>query len=130
MKSEPNWSACPRRRKSVSDCIPWGGSIDANGYGRIGSKVYAHIEAYKSVHGDIPPGLVIDHTCHNPSCVNPQHLRVVTPKQNCENVRGAQVNNASRVRGVVWHGRAADELAALRRGPVIDGQSERRAHAG
>ncbi len=40
--------------------------------------------AYEFVFGAIPPGLVIDHTCCNRSCVNPHHMDVVT---NTENIR-------------------------------------------
>lgn len=36
-------------------------------------------------YGDIPPGMLVDHKCHNTLCVNPSHLRLVTPKQNSEN---------------------------------------------
>lgn len=43
---------------------------------------------------------MVDHTCHNRSCVNPDHLRVVTNKQNAENLRGANRASKSGVRGV------------------------------
>ncbi|XWX91267.1 HNH endonuclease [Salmonella enterica] len=29
--------------------------------------------------------MLVDHKCHNTLCVNPSHLRLVTPKQNSEN---------------------------------------------
>lgn len=92
----------------MSDCILWNGSIDANGYGRIGSKVYAHIEAYKSVHGEIPPGLVIDHTCHDRDlcpggttcphrrCVEVGHMELVTIGENVR--RGSAARNSAKVR--------------------------------
>lgn len=38
--------------------------------------------------------------CHNPSCVNPKHLRAATVKQNNENRKGPQANNRLGVRGV------------------------------
>jgi hypothetical protein len=47
----------------------------------------------------------IDHICHNRACVNPQHLRLTTHKQNQENRGGAQRNSSSGVRGVIKHGR-------------------------
>jgi hypothetical protein len=58
------------------------------GYGKFrpgGSRpcVMAHRFAYELLIGPIPPGLVIDHLCRNPSCVNPAHMEPVT---NAENV--------------------------------------------
>lgn len=67
------------------DCIEWAGSTDAAGYGRItveGRRVRAHRYAWGRANGPIPEGMVIDHRCINPSCVNVDHLRAVTVGQN------------------------------------------------
>lgn len=42
----------------------------------------------------------IDHICHNRLCVNPNHLRLVTRKQNVENHQGALRTNRLGIRGV------------------------------
>lgn len=47
-----------------------------------------------------PGDLLVDHICHNRPCVNPEHLRLVTAKQNMENRIGVGRNNTSGVRGV------------------------------
>lgn len=66
-------------------CLPWGGSINDQGYGRLGSKL-AHRVEWEKVHGPIPPGITLDHLCHDPNvcrlgrecphrrCVNVEHL--------------------------------------------------------
>lgn len=44
----------------------------------------AHRFAYEFIHGPIPKGLEIDHTCQNKLCVNPAHLELVTHQENCK----------------------------------------------
>lgn len=95
------------------DCHIWTGSLSL-GYGQLwvivdGKRIRkpAHRLAYEKATGKpIPKGLEIDHKCHNPACVNPEHLRAISHKQNIENRRGAPVNNKSGARGVSWHKRA------------------------
>jgi hypothetical protein len=85
------------------DCWLWTGYIGSNGYGRYhynGKQRPAHRAAFEITNGPVAPELFIDHLCHNPLCVRPDHLRAATPKQNQENRSGAQVNSKSGVRGV------------------------------
>jgi hypothetical protein len=66
-------------------CIVWKGSISTSGYGRItlnGKPKQAHRFSFEQANGPIPEGLQIDHVCRNRACVNPDHLRLVTSKQN------------------------------------------------
>lgn len=74
-------------------CVVWMGTILSEGYGRLsvnGKHVKAHRYAWERVNGPIPDGLFIDHTCHVRSCVNVDHLRLVTPAQNARNKSGAR----------------------------------------
>lgn len=62
-------------------CWPWRAYINPEGYGWFwinGKPRLAHLVAYELTYGDVPTGLVIDHTCENPACVNPDHLEPVT----------------------------------------------------
>lgn len=70
---------------NLEDCWLWAGSLNNCGYGRfrLGIKAYAaHRVVYESEVGLIPDGLVIDHLCRTPCCVNPEHLEPVTNKEN------------------------------------------------
>lgn len=64
-----NWTACKHR----------------DGHGKIGHNgktLYAHRVSYELLIGPIPEGLILDHLCRNPACVNPDHLEPVTVKIN------------------------------------------------
>lgn len=56
-----------------------------NGYSQFwdGSRqMPGHRFIYEHCFGAIPDGLVIDHLCRFPLCVNPLHLEVVTQREN------------------------------------------------
>lgn len=89
--------------KRDGECLVWTGHLEKSGYGVLGvqgKKMKAHRFAWERSRGKIPAGLFIDHICHNRRCVNVQHLRLVTTKQNAENLRGARIDNKTGVRGV------------------------------
>jgi hypothetical protein len=48
---------------------------------------YTHRVAYLIEFGEIPAGAVIMHTCDNPRCVNPIHLRAGTQKDNMQDAK-------------------------------------------
>lgn len=46
---------------------------------------------------------MVDHACMVRECVNPNHLRLATVKQNNENLPGARSSSRSGIRGVFQH---------------------------
>ncbi len=70
-------------------CWEWQGGTSGTGrgggYGRIcidGATVATHIAMFVNFFGIIPPKKQIDHECNNRICCNPDHLTMVTHKQN------------------------------------------------
>ena len=54
----------------------------------------AHRVMWERRRGPIPPGMYLDHTCRTRPCINPDHLRVVTPYVNTiENSRSVSALN-------------------------------------
>jgi len=91
------------RVSKTESCWDWTASKTPEGYGKISMESKdrsAHRIAYELAKGAIPAGLIIDHICHRRACVNPEHLRAVTYKQNQENL--SSFRGASGVRGVSW----------------------------
>lgn len=127
-KSTDEYIAAYIRDRTTQDgeCIVWTGTRETNGYGvaRIsGVSSRAHRLTWEMKHGPIPAGMVIDHLCHNRACVNTDHLRVVTQKENTRNLRGAHRDSLTGVRGVTWDRRRKKWAASI-------GVDYRRIHLG
>lgn len=72
---------------SPSECWEWTAAKDDCGYGSIGQTqtrkiIRSHRVSYELNRGAIPEGQEVRHTCHNPGCVNPNHLIVGTHQEN------------------------------------------------
>ncbi len=65
----------------MSGCIVWKEAISYNGYSKIGDK-YLHRIVAEMYYGRLPDKAVVMHTCDNPPCINPEHLRVGTCSDN------------------------------------------------
>lgn len=85
-----------------TSCVIWFGCENQKGYGRIlvgRKRQNVHRVVYEMANGPIPDGMVIDHVCHERSCVNPAHMRVCTNSENAKN-RKLNVNNKHGFKGV------------------------------
>jgi hypothetical protein len=98
---DPRLPARVWRKLVIEDgCWVWTGSLQS-GYAVVswragkprgcGSRL-GHRLAFELLVGPIAHGLVVDHLCRNPACMNPAHLEPVTQK---ENVRRGLVCAAS-----------------------------------
>jgi hypothetical protein len=73
----------------TATCWLWRGSLNVDGYGRLSvgrgdekRDVLAHRISWEMHVGPIPEGLVLDHVCGTPACVNPAHLEPVAQREN------------------------------------------------
>lgn len=110
----------------LSGCWNWTGTKNAKGYGRIageidgqrvvenGRQMLAHRVSWMLHVGPIPQGpgahgTVVLHTCDNPGCVNPQHLRLGTQSDNVKDMiaKGRKVAGEWQKRKGIEHFRSA-----------------------
>jgi hypothetical protein len=78
---ESNYAKTPNGYATLVYTLPETGMV---------STFSAHRAAYTAVHGPIPQGMVVDHTCFNRGCINPAHLRLLTLFENSQRQKGAQ----------------------------------------
>lgn len=88
-----------RSEPTKGGCRIWKGALDRRGYGvmglyfgqpRVKKQTGAHRAAWLSLVGDIPYGLVIDHLCQMPPCVNVEHLEPVAHDVNVGRALGRE----------------------------------------
>ena len=68
-------------RTAVVGCWLWTGNLFWDGYGAY-DNARVHRITYKIAKGTIPEGLCLDHLCRVRRCCNPEHIEVVTWKEN------------------------------------------------
>jgi len=74
------WRGKKRKGRGLSYGLICRGGV--NGY-----FLYAHRVAWELTYGTIPAGMVVRHTCDNPACVRPEHLRLGTQLDNIEDAK-------------------------------------------
>lgn len=99
----------------VTNCWIFDGAKDSWGYGLIGTPdglAKAHRASFSEFIGPIPQGKLILHNCDTPACINPDHLRIGTHKENMR-------DKVTRNRQSRTHGTKAGKLAKLTEEDVI-----------
>ena len=69
----------------TNNCWVWTGNLNDHGYGRFGinyKRFYVHRLSYEYYKGKISSELEVDHLCKNRRCLNPDHLELVTHREN------------------------------------------------
>ena len=72
-------------KHAASNCWLWTGAVGRCKYGirKIRGKSYlVHRLFYQMYKGEIQDGLQVDHLCNVRICMNPEHMRLVTAKEN------------------------------------------------
>lgn len=93
--SERFWSKVDK--SDPSGCWIWVSALSRRGYGSFwhqGRSVQSHRLAYELSVGPIPKNMHVHHTCNVPRCVRPDHLRVVTNRENVLVGAGITAKNA------------------------------------
>lgn len=76
-------------RIDENGCLIWVGHTTRDGYPRVtykGRSRFVHRLGWTMARGPIPTGMVLCHSCDNPSCVNIDHLRVGTQNDNVQDM--------------------------------------------
>jgi HNH endonuclease len=79
-----------RIAEDKNGCWIWQSKIGTNGRAifKVNARtISVHRWAYEHYRGPIPDGLVLDHLCKTPLCVNPDHLEAVTVLENNRRAR-------------------------------------------
>ena len=102
----------------MSGCWLWTGSSRSRGYGSLWldqTMQLAHRISF-SVENEVPSGMVVDHKCRVHCCVNPDHLRAITGKENTLIGVGPAALNAKKATCSNGHNLSGDNLLIQRPG--------------
>jgi hypothetical protein len=83
----------------MSGCTLWIGGDNGLGYGVVwhrGGMRRAHRVAWELANGPVPDGLVLDHKCRVRCCINVDHLRAITFRENVLCGEGVSAREARR----------------------------------
>jgi hypothetical protein len=113
--------------RRVGDCLIWQGAPNNRGYGKVsvrndpstpGNEEGVHRWFYKRFVGPIPEGLVLDHLCRTPLCVNVKHLEPVTRIENDRRGLYARGFGPTRTHCVNGHPWKLERLRVNREGAI------------
>lgn len=74
--------------EKTTSCWLWNGPKNQNGYGKVSlwkpkrTTIAAHKFLFQKINGELPKGMELDHLCRIRHCVNPDHLEIVTHREN------------------------------------------------
>lgn len=77
------------KRDGEDGCWLWLGMEIKRGYGKIDlrhGQYLVHRLMHAAVHGPIPRDLCVLHRCDNPRCINPDHLKLGTRRDNSDDM--------------------------------------------
>lgn len=107
------------RTKTVGECKVWQGPLGHPRYPSISirnRKTYVHRFIYSQLVEEIPSGHDVDHICHNPRCVNPDHLQAITHRENLLRGATSAARNAARTHCPRGHEYAGANLIRMPNG--------------
>lgn len=100
-------------------CLVYRGCRDKWGYAHIGvngKRRQAHRYAYELANGPIPAGKLVLHSCDNPPCCNPEHLRLGTDADNHQDMR-----DRGRTDFIHRHKLTEEQVREIRANPPVIG---------
>lgn len=123
MRAKKRGTLPPKQRRPLpftltpNGCWEWRGRSDT-GYGAAGwnGEVNAHRSMYRLMLGPIPPGMELDHLCRNRACCNPDHLEVVTHRENVLRGDSPAAHHARQTHCVNGHEFTPDNIYSPPRG--------------
>lgn len=109
-----------RTHGDSDECLIWPYAKKKTGYGTVWidkRNIRAHRAAYQLIHGPIPGGLYLLHSCDTPSCYNPNHVAPGTQLQNIReaSARGRLKRNPENSHTAIINFAKAREIRHLRK---------------